>query len=353
MSSEKQNGFIKLKSEVIDNSLCCGCQTCVTVCPAKILDYSDDLPILTEEKSDKCFDCLVCYSACPRSSFMNNVLEDYTKGTDILGPYTRIVSAKSKNAAVNKRAQDGGVVTSILINLFENNLIDGAIVIKNEGWKAIPTLIYNKDRLIEYAGTVYDYNSPIQILKDSNNIIENIKELKHGIKIIRLAIVGLPCQIKAIKKAKLVGKGNGLYPFNLITYTIGLFCFENFYHDKLISYINSSGKISKDKIKKMDIKKGVLIIKSNDENEVRISVKDLSECIRTGCKHCDDFTNIYADISIGSVGSDSGFSSVIIRTDSGKKIYNSCILNEFLTERAMNSENIDQIKRIAKIKLKK
>lgn len=56
--------FEELKQEVLDRGLCCGCGTCVSVCPHNWID----LPlgeIGAEFMGDDCGRCELCSRACP------------------------------------------------------------------------------------------------------------------------------------------------------------------------------------------------------------------------------------------------------------------------------------------------
>jgi coenzyme F420-reducing hydrogenase beta subunit len=47
----------------------------------------------------------------------------------------------------------------------------------------------------------------------------------------------------------------------------------------------------------------------------------LNDAVEKMCLICPDFTAQYADISVGSVGSDDGYSTVIVRSDVGKTLW--------------------------------
>jgi coenzyme F420-reducing hydrogenase beta subunit len=49
-------------------------------------------------------------------------------------------------------------------------------------------------------------------------------------------------------------------------------------------------------------------------------VKELNNAVEKGCLSCPDFAANYADISVGSVGSDDGYSTVIVRSEVGEKL---------------------------------
>ena len=46
----------------------------------------------------------------------------------------------------------------------------------------------------------------------------------------------------------------------------------------------------------------------------------LTVAAEKACLYCDDFTSRFADVSVGSVGSKPGFSSVVVRSKVGVKL---------------------------------
>ena len=57
-----------------------------------------------------------------------------------------------------------------------------------------------------------------------------------------------------------------------------------------------------------------------DGKEYSCRVKDLRSRVRKSCRFCDDFTSRLADVSVGSVGSKKGYSTVIVRSKVGEKL---------------------------------
>jgi coenzyme F420-reducing hydrogenase beta subunit len=98
-----------------------------------------------------------------------------------------------------------------------------------------------------------------------------------------------------------------------------LFCYEEFNYYKLKEEAKKLMNIDLDRAEKTQIKKGKFIV-TIDGKENSISVKDLSEAVENGCLCCPDFTAVYADISVGSVGSADGYSTVVVRSDVGEKL---------------------------------
>ncbi|MFQ6118857.1 MAG: Coenzyme F420 hydrogenase/dehydrogenase, beta subunit C-terminal domain, partial [Methanosarcinales archaeon] len=48
------------------------------------------------------------------------------------------------------------------------------------------------------------------------------------------------------------------------------------------------------------------------------------------CKVCQDFSAVESDVSVGSVGSKEGFSSVIVRKEVGKEIMDYILEKEYV-----------------------
>ena len=66
------------------------------------------------------------------------------------------------------------------------------------------------------------------------------------------------------------------------------------------------------------------------------SFNHLEDYMRPACNACDDFTNIYSDISFGGLGSPDKYTTVIPRTDKGKQL-----LQKILDENIVKSLELD------------
>ncbi|MEA3488694.1 MAG: coenzyme F420 hydrogenase/dehydrogenase beta subunit N-terminal domain-containing protein [Euryarchaeota archaeon] len=68
------------------------------------------------------------------------------------GVWKRAVAAKVSDERIHEKAQDGGVVTAILLYLLEAQLIDGAILTgKEEDGMPIPMVATSKEEIISAA----------------------------------------------------------------------------------------------------------------------------------------------------------------------------------------------------------
>jgi coenzyme F420-reducing hydrogenase beta subunit len=134
----------------------------------------------------------------------------------------------------------------------------------------------------------------------------------------RIAVVGTPCQIRAVRKLQRQGYFNEKFPDAQI-FLIGLFCFESFDYESLKSRIRDLFGIDLDSAEKVQIARGKFIV-AKDGKEYSCRVRELEKEVRAGCGFCDDLVSRLADISIGSIGSTEGYSTVIVRSERGEKL---------------------------------
>jgi coenzyme F420-reducing hydrogenase beta subunit len=122
-----------------------------------------------------------------------------------------------------------------------------------------------------------------------------------------------------------------------------LFCFEEFDYDKFKEETARLLGVDLDKAEKTQIHKGKYIVRVDGKGH-SVSVKELNNAVEGRCLDCPDFTAKYSDISVGSVGSDEGYSTVIVRSDVGEKLFASLDLakgkvdKEDVTKLAINKK---------------
>src|ERR687888_2502821 len=93
-------------------------------------------------------------------------------------------------------AQDGGVVSTILIALLEAGEIDGALLARQserERWKAEPYLATTPDEVLASAGTIYNQTMALGHLDGKLLARRGLAPDA------RLAAVGTPCEVEGIK----------------------------------------------------------------------------------------------------------------------------------------------------------
>ncbi len=107
---------------------------------------------------------------------------------------------------------------------------------------------------------------------------------------------------------------------------IGLFCFEAFNYEKLREEMLRLLGVDLDGAERTQIRKGKFIVRV-DGKDSGVSVKDLKAAVEKGCSRCSDFTAECSDVSVGSVGSEEGYSTVIVRSPLGQRLLENLELN--------------------------
>lgn len=314
---------------IFETKNCSGCGLCAGICPMNCLHIYNGFGKIDE---DKCISCGLCYFVCPRTYLpvkVLNMTQDNTseiKEYQNVGPFLEAYSARTKIKEISEICQDGGVSSTCLHYLLEKNIIDFALGAKmsNTLWRPDPVLLQSKEDILSTAGTKYVNNPNLQLL--------NQKELINK----KIAVVGVPCQMQALLKSEIYNIG---FPsINNIEYRIGIFCMESFSYESLLKICE---KLSVDinNVKKMDINKGKFFVYTNKGEELNVPIKEISHLAREDCEMCYDLTSESADISIGSIGSPSGWNTVLIRTEKGKELYEELISNNLI-----ESKPIEEVK---------
>jgi coenzyme F420 hydrogenase subunit beta len=325
--------FEDLEKDVISINNCCACGACIAYCESQAFDVIEMDNYTPKFKTDKsvenCKECGYCYYICPQTDPLMDKINNQYKIKDEMGYVADILAGKTTDAKIKEVGQDGGLVTALLMYLFDKNEIDGAIVSEyDDNLKPIPKIIYNKEDLFKSSGTRYTISSNLLPLKDLYEIAENIVEKHHqiyDINQLRMAFVGTPCQCRAVRKMQLLN----ISPTHVIKYVFGLFCMENFDYDKLFELVKTETGLEPKDIAKMNIKKNFFI--TNKANEVKeVELHKFDPAVRNHCKECDEFTSRFADISFGGSGAVQRNSMMIVRTENGQELITNAINDGYM-----------------------
>ena len=94
-------------------------------------------------------------------------------------------------------------------------------------------------------------------------------------------------------------------------------------------------------IEKVNIK-DKLILHMKSGLTIQIPLEEVEQIAHDACLACSDFANDYADISAGGLGSEDGYTSVIVRNSIGKQIYSEALYKGYVqnhVETICNSNN--------------
>jgi len=298
-----------IEEHVIGANLCQVCGGCFTVCPVAAIDLREQSALVLSH----CIECLACDRVCPvLDSYLGNEVSD-------------VVAMHGTKS--DMRGQDGATVTGLLSRLFDLGIIDCAIgVRRDEHWNPAPTLIEDKKDIPSIAFSKYTYvPTLVPTLKDA---------IDYGFT--RIGLSGVPCQCHTWDLCRDEFERYR----SKISVIIGVFCMETFDRQKFLSEYLASKGVSLERMEKVDITHGRLIIYIEEERKSE-KIKSLGHLVRDGCHSCVDFSSFFADISVGSVGSPDGWNTLVVRTERGREIWEK--VSEIFTIDTASPEEVEKL----------
>lgn len=159
----------------------------------------------------------------------------------------------------------------------------------------------------------------------------------------KVAMVGTPCQIMAAYLMDDYSKELGESGIDL---KIGLFCMENFSYSYLKELLKKYDMDLKDVVE-CRVEKGRMWFYLTENRLFDISLDEAKSCMRKSCQICMDFTSEGSDISVGSVGSPEGWSTVIIRSEKGMELLEKAEAANYIKTKAISESGIKLMERLA------
>lgn len=341
--------FWELAAGVIDAGRCIQCGTCVAVCPSDSIGVgSQGLPELVK----MCTGCSLCWDFCPRGGLRYEATwpepspaplsmvrsigtprpdADPSGGSGEAGARDaqdwRIVGGRGEGLGLVRhawaarlrrplpRVQDGGLVSAVLIAGLEAGTIDGAVLSRGsetEPWKGVPFLARTPEEVRACGGSFYNQTMALAHLDLSGYALPPEP---------RLALVGTPCEVQGLRAMQAHPWHRGSSRVDAVVLTIALLCTKSFdYEELMVDQLARKRGIDLRDVGKVDVVHGQLVVWDREGREVvREPVKAFHGAALKGCDECADFLGRGADLSVGSVGSPAGWSSVLVRTEAGAR----------------------------------
>lgn len=337
--SPEVKSFRDLITEVQKPGFCGRCGGCVSFCSADNLGAlkvdQKGMPVFADE--EKCLRCGICYMICPNTNELDEELKEKLGWKPSIGLVRDCTSAKTTDSGVAERCTDGGVVTSLLLYLLDKRMIDAALVSKSTSlFRRTPVLATTREDVISSAGSHFDESFQVIELGSRYSTYSAamyaLKTLRQG-SIDRVAMVGTPCQIKTVRKMQTLG----VVPADVIKYCLGLFCMENLDFDGLqLRAFEEKYGFDLTQARRVNVKEA-FSISLKDGRVIHLPFREVEAIARPACLVCTDFSAEYSDISFGGLGSQEGYTTVLIRSDTGNAIYRGALVDGYITEKKFSS----------------
>lgn len=316
---------------VSDSYLCSNCGACKVICHKRQISFKfSNIGRKYALVGDECVQCGLCRKVCPSLNDEHGYKVNYE------GNIKSIVIARSQDKSIYQNSQSGGATTALLSYLFDEGLIQAAVVcVMSFGKTPIVKgkVVRSKSELYSSQKSCY---TPVDLLSALEEIDSSID----------VALVGLPCHIEGLNLIQKISK-----KYLNIKYKFGLIC-DRTLCAGIQNAIASFNKHTSDILfhwRKKDFyydgilytyeKAPVVILDSEGyetvvPNYVRFSLKDMFTSPR--CRVCNDKLNIFADIVLGDPwgmkGCDMlhGDSVLIIRSKTGLQIYKDALEKNYI-----------------------
>jgi coenzyme F420 hydrogenase subunit beta len=253
------------------------------------------------------------------------------KGTHdpYIGTYLDLHTGFAADPEIRRQGGSAGVIPATLIWLLERKMIDGAVVLEmssGEPWMPKPFIASTRQQILSAAQSKY-------LVSPVNELLQEIHRFE-GI----LAYVGLPCQVHSIRKLQMAGHPS----VRNIRYIIAPYCGLNLHFSSISSFLRAHGEKDFREIKDLKFRDGEW------PGQMRVEMKSgrvyqlpkfhanylIPFHMMDRCRICIDVANEFTDISVGDAWAPvyeergMGYSIVIARSDTGKRILDQMIADE-------------------------
>ncbi|MEM6707965.1 MAG: Coenzyme F420 hydrogenase/dehydrogenase, beta subunit C-terminal domain [Pseudomonadota bacterium] len=235
------------------------------------------------------------------------------------GPYRRMLRARL--ATTQTGAQWTGITTRIAERLLETGSVDAVLTVRphaDDRWRPQPVLVTSAEELAQCRGMRMGYAPTLSLL-------ETAAEAGYT----RLAMIGIPCQVYALRSLEASLGLDALY-------VIGTPCSDNttteHFHDFLARL-----DANPDSINYLEFRADFHVeLRFDDGRErlipfLKLPIADLpDDFFPLTCRTCVDYSNALADITVGYMGGE-GDQWLLVRNERGEALID-LLGDELITE---------------------
>jgi coenzyme F420 hydrogenase subunit beta len=338
-TGEKVNKGLKaLEEKVLNQGLCAACGACLSLCP-----YLRSWKGRVVKLDDCNLEEGRCFAYCPRTEVDLDKVYQGVFGKSYeeieMGPFRKIMMARSKDPLWRKKAQTGGVVSALMDFALKEKMIQAAVLTPRDG-DLLPQgkIIKGRKEILGCAGSSYVSGPTVEALNKGPWKGEE-----------RIGIVGLPCQVLALARMRTSALEKRT-PIDRIDFVIGLFCTWALDYKPFMAFLRE--RTGGGSIKKLDITappERILEV-TGDGPLHRIPVDEIRSFIRPSCKVCLDMTAELSDISVGTVEGKKSWNTVIVRTGMGEKLLMEAKKAGVIETRALPEDHLNHLKEASLLK---
>lgn len=310
------------QKEVIEPKNCTHCGACVGLNP-DLLTFQETqngpIPVLKQHSLEEQQHLSLAWAVCSGRGVpypeLYHAFHQEPKNW-LIGPYHRLWTGFASQPDIRRRGASGGVISRTLIYLLETGRIDGAVVLKQGSptpEQATPIIATTAEEILAAAQSVYAVTPMLTIIPEMETFAG------------RLAFVGLPEQVAALRMLQLAGHPAA----KKVVFVVGPYTGTNMYLGAVRAFLRSQGVSDRVGIKKLQWRAGewpgYLQVETEDNQVFRAKKFYYNYLIpfyiSRNCQITPDFTNELTDLSVGDAwspqfeASGGGHSIIVARTE--------------------------------------
>lgn len=330
----------RFQQEVIRPGNCTHCGACVGLHPDLLAFQATErgpLPVATHPfTEDEDARLAIAWAVCSGRGVpyppLWNRLSGRSPESWLLGPYRQVYTGYASDPTIRRRGASGGVISRVLIHLLETGQIEGAVVIRQGLYtpeEAAPLIATNRDEVLASAQSVYAVTPMLTLLPEMERFPG------------RLAFVGLPEQVAALRMLQAVGHPAA----QKVVFVAGPYTGTNMYAGAVRAFLRMQGVSDRVPITSLQWRAGewpgYLRVETADGRVFKAQKFYYNYLIpfyiSRNCQITPDFTNELTDLSVGDAWSPQfeaaggGHSVIVARSDRAETLLNDMGRSSLLT----------------------